>query len=104
MTPRNAGKRTAQMRRAARRHPDRVLLIDWVTYSGSHGGGWVAGDGLDVSYAGGAAYAAFGRRAVRPFAWPPVRALHLPRSAAPGKACGRVSRFGARLSVHVVRG
>jgi hypothetical protein len=47
VTPRRSGFTNTSMHRAARRHPDRVLLIDWVRFSAGHGT-WFAGDGLRV--------------------------------------------------------
>lgn len=56
VTPRNSPVSAGQMRRAARRHPDQVLLIDWVAFSAGHGA-WFAGDGLHVNGAGASALA-----------------------------------------------
>lgn len=94
VTPRNQGASRAQMRAAARAHPDRVLLADWSRYSRSRQrGGWFAGDGLHVSYAGADAYVRFIRRMVAPVAFPPVKLLRLPRrSADAAKACGDIRR------------
>jgi hypothetical protein len=103
VTPRRSGGSDAQMRRAARRHRDRVLLIDWVSFSASHGG-WFAGDGLHVNQGGATAFARLVRRSVAPFAFPPVRSLHMPRAASGTKRCGVVHRFGHPLRVYVVRG
>lgn len=103
VTPRNSATSAAQMRRAARRHPDRVLLIDWVAFSAGHGG-WFAGDGLHVGYDGASAYAHLIERRIAPYAFPPVRALDLPRTARDAKPCGVVHRGGHALTVYVVRG
>ena len=103
VTPRRSGTSEAQMRRAARRHADRVLLIDWVSFSAGHGG-WFAGDGLHVNQGGATAFAHLVRRAVAPFAFPPVRSLRMPRRAGGAKRCGVVHRFGHPLRVYVVRG
>src|SRR4051794_38326775 len=73
VTPRNEPTSRASMHRAARRHPDRVLLIDWATFSAAHGG-WFGGDGLHVNYTGAREYAAFIGRHSSP-EMPPVRAL-----------------------------
>lgn len=52
------------MRRVARRHPGRVLLLDWVRYS--HGRpGWFAGDGLHLSVSGRRAFTRLLRRVHR---------------------------------------
>lgn len=102
VTPRRVGSGSdAALRRAAARHPDRVVLIDWLRFSRGHGG-WFAGDGLHVGEAGARAYAGLIRRRLAPF-FPP-RALRLPRSAAGARSCGRVPRGGRRLEVVVVRG
>ena len=45
VTPRNSASSAGQMRRAARRHPDHVLLIDWAAFSVGHGA-WFADDRL----------------------------------------------------------
>jgi hypothetical protein len=103
VTPRRSGESAAQMQRAARRHPDRVLLIDWVAFSRRHGD-WFAGDGLHVGVAGAEAFARFVRRAVMPLVAPPVASLRMPRSAGGRKGCGTVSRFGRVLRVFVTRG
>jgi hypothetical protein len=103
VTARKSPESTGQMRRAAHRHPDRVLLIDWVAFSAGHGG-WFGGDGLHVNFAGASAFARLVRRTVAPFAFPPVRALHLPRRAGTAKRCGVVHRAGHPLRVYVVRG
>src|SRR4051794_12293642 len=80
VTPRKSGASESAMRRAARVHPDRVLLIDWVTYSAGHGG-WFAGDGLHVTPAAGHIYANFIARRSAPLYDPPVKALRVPTSA-----------------------
>jgi hypothetical protein len=103
VTPRRSGTSETQIRRAARRHGDRVLLIDWVSFSASHGG-WFAGDGLHVNQSGATAFARLVRRSVAPFAFPPVRSLNLPRRARGAKRCGVVHRFGRPVRVYVVRG
>jgi hypothetical protein len=63
--PRRSPVTEASMRAAARRHPARVLLIDWVSFSAGHGG-WFAGDGLHVTPAAGRIYAGFIARAAAP--------------------------------------
>ncbi len=103
VTARRSSVSTARIHRAAHRHPDRVLLIDWVAFSAGHGG-WFGGDGLHVNFAGASAFARLVRRTVAPFAFPPVRSLHLPRRAGAAKRCGVVHRSGHPLRVYVVRG
>lgn len=98
VTPSRAGSGTAgAMRRAARRHPDRVVLIDWMRFSRGRGGVF-AGDGLHVSDRGARVLARFVRRRLAPF-FPP-RALRVPATPTGARACGRVGR----LDVLVVRG
>jgi hypothetical protein len=104
VTPRRVGAGSAAaMRRAAARHPDRVVLIDWMRFSGGHGG-WFAGDGLHVGDAGARAFARFVRHRLAPFL--PPRALRVPRSAgaAAARPCGSALHGGRRLTVLVVRG
>jgi hypothetical protein len=103
VTPRNSAGSAGQMRRAARRHPDQVLLIDWAAFSAGHGA-WFAGDGLHVNGTGASAFARLIRRSVAPFAFAPVRTLHLPSRAAAGKPCGVIDRLGHPTRVYVVRG
>ncbi len=103
VTPTHPGSGSADaMRRAAARHPDRVLLIDWARHSRGHGR-WFAGDGLHVGYEGARAFADLVRRRLDPF-FPP-RALRVPDAPSAGaKPCGTVLRRGAGLEVLVVRG
>jgi hypothetical protein len=103
VTPRNSASSAGQMRRAARRHPDQVLLIDWVAFSAGHGA-WFAGDGLHVNGAGASSFARLITRSVAPFAFPPVRSLHLPDRAAASKRCGVIHRVGHPTRVYVIRG
>lgn len=103
VTPPKAGASASAMRREARRRPNRVLLIEWAGIS-SHHGGWFDGDGLHPGYPGAGAFARIIKRAVAPFAFPPVRRLHLPRTAKKSKDCGVISRGGYRLRVFLVRG
>jgi hypothetical protein len=102
VTPRNSPGAQAAMRAAASRHPDRVLLIDWVARSAGHDG-WFAGDGLHVTHGGAAAYAGFIRRRIAPFAFPPT-ALKVPDAVAGTRGCGTVRRGGRRLRVRITRG
>ena len=101
--PLNSASSAGQMRRAARRHPDQVLLIDWVAFSAGHGA-WFAGDGLHVNGAGASAFARLIRRSVAPLAFPPVRSLHLPGRAVASKRCGVIPRLGHPTRVYVGRG
>jgi hypothetical protein len=103
VTPKSSGSSRAAMRRAASRHGDRVLLIDWASFSAGHGG-WFAGDGLHVGHEGANAFASLIRRKVEPFAFPPVRRLNIGPPGARGASCGVVRRGGRRLAVHVARG
>jgi hypothetical protein len=89
-----AGSESA-MRRAARRYPNRVVLIDWMRYSHSRSGIF-GGDGLHVSDRGARVFAAFVRRRLEPF-FPP-RQLRVPLTG--GTPCGAA---GA-VEVLVVRG
>jgi hypothetical protein len=62
IAPREEGGGTSSdahnVRRAGRRHRNRVKVLDWPRYSARHGN-WFSGDGLHMSYAGAAAYARF---------------------------------------------
>jgi hypothetical protein len=55
VTPREdgggSGSDARVVRRAGRRHPGRVRVLDWVAYSSGHEG-WFAGDGLPLGPAG----------------------------------------------------
>jgi len=96
VTPARAGSGSASaMRRAARRHPERVVLIDWMGFSHRRGGIF-GGDGLHVSDRGARVFAAFVRRRLEPF-FPP-RALRVPLTG--GTPCGSA---GA-VEVLVLRG
>lgn len=105
VTPRNLGSSASALRAAARRHPDRVLLLDWAAHSAGREG-WFGGDGLHPDHGGARIFARFVRRALRPFLDVPVRALDLPwRAGAAGAlACGTVRAHGRRREVHVTRG
>lgn len=80
VTPARVGSGSvAAMRRAARRYPDRVVLIDWMRYSRGRGGVF-AGDGLHVSDRGARLFAGFVRRRLEPFFAPrAARAPDRPR-------------------------
>lgn len=98
VTPARVGSGSAgAMRRAARRFPDRIVLIDWMRFSRGHGGVF-AGDGLHVSDRGARVFARYVRHRLEPF-FPP-RALRVPLGPASAKRCGRTR---AR-DVLVVRG
>jgi hypothetical protein len=62
IVPREEGGGTSSdaynVRRAGRRHRNRVKVLDWPRYSAAHGN-WFSGDGLHMSYTGAAAYARF---------------------------------------------
>jgi hypothetical protein len=103
VTPRNQRGGAAAMRRAARRFPDRVLLIDWVRYSARHEG-WFGEDDLHVGQPGANGFARLIRRAIAPFAFPPARSLRMPVRAARTHSCGTVRRSWRRLRVYVTRG
>jgi hypothetical protein len=103
VTPRRSQVTEASMRAAARRHPARVLLIDWVRFSAGHES-WFAGDGLHVTPAAGRIYANFIARAAAPIDHPPVKALHPPDDASRSKDCGVVHQLGRPLGVRVARG
>src|SRR3954452_1705480 len=103
VTARRSPASDAAMHAAAARHRDRELLIDWVRFSAGHGS-WFAGDGLHVGQTGASAYAHLIRRRIAPFAFPPVRRLHIGRPATVSTGCGIVHRSGRTLGVMVVRG
>lgn len=103
VTPRRSPMSDARMRAAAHRHPDRVLLIDWVTHSAGNGQ-WFAGDGLHVDDGGATAYARLIRRTLAPLAFPPVRTLRLPKRIGDHRRCGRAHRLGRPVRVVIVRG
>jgi hypothetical protein len=93
----------AAMRKAAAAHPDRVLLIDWASYSAGHPS-WFAGDGLHVDSEGAQAYAEFIRRRADPLMPPSAARLGLPRSAATAKRCGELGAARDAARVYIVRG
>src|SRR5262249_33301068 len=102
VTPRNLASTRAGMHAAARRHPNRVLLIDWAAFSAGRSA-WFGGDGLHVNYTGAREYAAFIGRHSSP-ELPPVRALRVPRSSRGDAACGTVHRAGHAYRVLIARG
>lgn len=103
VTPRRSPTSDGRMRAAARRHPDRVLLIDWVSRSEGNGQ-WFAGDGLHVNDGGATAYARLIKRKLAPLAFPPVKAIGLPRHIGAHRRCGSVHRFRRPVRVVIVRG
>lgn len=66
VTPVNNASAAAAMHRAARRHPQRVLLIDWARRSAGQGSWFI--DGLHPSYPGARAFAHLIERRLRPTA------------------------------------
>jgi hypothetical protein len=64
VTPMNSASTQAVMRRAARRHPQRVLLIDWARHAAGHGGWFI--DGLHPSYPGATAFTRYIAQRVQP--------------------------------------
>ena len=85
VTPRESGGGESQdawaMRRVAREHPTRVLLLDWVRYSRGRGG-WFSGDGLHLSVSGRRAFTRL-LRSVRPRLAAARERSRAPRSARP---------------------
>jgi hypothetical protein len=73
IVPREEGGGTSSdaynVRRAGRRHRNRVKVLDWPHYSARQAG-WFAGDGLHMTYGGAAAYARFIARLGAWAAWP----------------------------------
>jgi hypothetical protein len=65
----SAGSDAATVRDEARRHPDRIHLLDWVRYSAGHAG-WFQPDHLHLTFAGADAFARLLRQAL-PLAAPP---------------------------------
>jgi hypothetical protein len=102
VTPRKYESTVTAMRALARAHPSSVLLIDWVAFSGPHGG-WFGDDKIHVNDAGARAFTDLvARRA----AWelPPPRKLAVPRGSRKTKPCGTIHRGGRTLRVHVAHG
>jgi len=58
-----AGNDTALIRREARRHPRRVVVLDWIVASSGHPG-WFQPDGLHLTFPGAAAFGRFLARAI----------------------------------------
>jgi hypothetical protein len=103
VTPRNLAQSAREMRHAARAHPLRVLLIDWVARSAAHDE-WFAGDGLHVNFPGARAYADLIRATAAPLIDLPPASLHIPADSTGAKPCGTVQRFGRHLDVYVLHG
>jgi hypothetical protein len=82
MTPREVGgygsSDAANMRRVAKRFPQRTVLLDWVSHTRGRGG-WFQPDGIHLTYAGAAGFGRFLRTAL-PFADP----AEPPEEIAPG--------------------
>jgi hypothetical protein len=72
VTPRESGGGSSSdathIREAARKHPHRIVLLDWVQYSAGRSG-WFQPDGLHLTFAGAAGFAKLLGRAI-PFAKP----------------------------------
>ena len=67
VTPREPGGYTIdsrRMRAAARAHPHRIKLLDWLRFSRGHGS-WFGGDGIHLTYTGVTNYVRFIRRSLR---------------------------------------
>jgi hypothetical protein len=73
MTPREVGgyggSDAANMRRVARRFPDRTVLLDWVAHTRGRGG-WFQPDGIHLTFSGADGFGAFLATAL-PYADPP---------------------------------
>jgi hypothetical protein len=73
LTPRqlggSSGSNAELVRAEARRHPGRVVVLDWVAYSAGHPG-WFQPDGLHLTLSGAAAFASL-IASVRPLASEP---------------------------------
>jgi hypothetical protein len=97
VTPRNTAGAQRAMRSAAARHPERVLLIDWVAHSAGRDG-WFGEDGLHVTPAAAEVYARLIRRRIGPVAFPPVRSLRMPERVVGTAACGSVRGHRVRVT------
>jgi hypothetical protein len=65
VTPREpAGNDPKRIRAAARAHPRRIKLLDWVRFSRGHRG-WFGGDGIHLTYTGVKKYVRYVRRSLR---------------------------------------
>lgn len=58
-----AGSDTALIRHEPRRHPRRIVVLDWALYASAHLG-WFQPDGLHLTFAGADAFARFLARAI----------------------------------------
>jgi len=65
-----SGPDTALIRREPRRHPGRIVVLDWILYSSGHRA-WFQPDGLHLTFPGAAVYARFLGRAI-PLTQPPA--------------------------------
>lgn len=102
VTPPNQPATQTAMRAFARRHSDRVLLMDWQRYAA--GRGVFSGDGIHPTPSGAKVQAAFVEARAAGVIRPPSRTLHLPLHRARTKDCGVRVRFGQHLDVRVLRG
>ncbi|MCW3040067.1 MAG: hypothetical protein JWM31_1972, partial [Solirubrobacterales bacterium] len=102
VTPPNQAATQTAMRTFARRHPDRVLLMDWQRYAA--GRPLFAPDGIHPTPAGARVQAAFIAGRAAGVIRPPSLTLHPPRHRAGTKDCGTQVRFGHQLAVRVLRG
>ena len=86
MTPREVGgyggSDAANMRRVAKRFPDRTVLLDWVAYTRSRGG-WFQPDGVHLTLSGAAGFGDFLKTAL-PYADPPEVVEKTPPPPPPG--------------------
>jgi hypothetical protein len=77
VTPRElgggSGSDAANIRAAARRHPQRMRAIDWVRYSARHGSVFGGADGIHITPAGGRLFARLIAQTVRRDEAPPRR-------------------------------
>jgi hypothetical protein len=103
VTARRSQASDRQIYAAARHHRDRVLLMDWATFSAHHPS-WFAGDGLHVGNDGARAYARFIRRKLRPFIAQP-RNLDVPDRQSDARHCDPIQGHGGRrISVYILYG
>ena len=103
VVPPKSGASAAAMRRASRRNPNRVLLIDWARISSRHGG-YFDGDGLHPGAVGATAFARIIKTAVTPYGFARANKLRLPKTVKSSKLCGKIHRGGKRFKVYLVRG
>jgi hypothetical protein len=88
VTPRELGGGSGSdarvVRSEAKRHRDRIKLLDWVAYSAGHGG-WFAGDGLHLSPSGARGFTRLLKRAM-PLANPHPKKKRPPKKPPPTPA------------------